>query len=246
MTAHLLKTRKVVVVLSMLGVLCLMAAKARTEPDKQPYKTLSEYEERELEGWTVYVEKTLLEEHPKLADETLRVAKDQLFNITRMVPAKAVKKLRQVRIWIQYKCKDMKCAAYHPSRKWLSNHGYNPKKAKCVDIGNARNFVSWTRHQWWMVLHEMAHAYHDQILGFDDPEVKEGYERVKKAGLYEKVRQWGGGEKRHYALENHKEYFAEMTEAYFGVNDFYPFVRAELKECDPETLKLIEKLWGVK
>ena len=26
-----------------------------------------------------------------------------------------------------------------------------------------------------------------------------------------------------------------MTESYVGVNDFYPFVRAELKEHDPKT-----------
>ena len=31
---------------------------------------------------------------------------------------------------------------------------------------------------------------------------------------------------------------------YFGTNDFYPFVRVELKECDPETFKLLEKVWS--
>ena len=30
---------------------------------------------------------------------------------------------------------------------------------------------------------------------------------------------------RHYALTNHKEFFAEMSEAYFGMNDFFPFNR---------------------
>ncbi|MGO9112581.1 MAG: hypothetical protein ACLP9L_25400 [Thermoguttaceae bacterium] len=29
---------------------------------------------------------------------------------------------------------------------------------------------------------------------------------------------------RHYALTDHKEFFAEMSEAYFGMNDFFPFV----------------------
>jgi hypothetical protein len=41
-----------------------------------------------------------------------------------------------------------------------------------------------------------------------------------------------------------KEYFAEATEAYFGVNDFYPFVRAELHEHDPGMYQLLEKIWG--
>jgi len=241
-----MKKRMLAIALCALGAVFLVAGKARTEPKEKSYKPLSAYEERKMEGWTVYVEKSLLEKHPELAEETLRVAKNQLFNVNRVVPDKAVEKLRKVRIWIQYDCEHPVCAAYHPSRRWLTKHGYNPEKEKSVNIGNARNFVNWTKDQWWMVLHELAHAYHDQVLGFDHPEVKAGYERVKKAKLYEKVRQWRGGQQRHYALENHKEYFAEMTEAYFGVNDFYPFVRAELKECDPKTVKLLEKLWGVK
>ena len=53
-----------------------------------------------------------------------------------------------------------------------------------------------------------------------------------------------GATVRHYGLSNHKEYFAEAAEAYFGVNDFYPFVRAELKEHDPRMFSLMEEFWG--
>ena len=35
-------------------------------------------------------------------------------------------------------------------------------------------------------------------------------------------------------------------EAYFDRNDFYPFVRAELKEHDPVLHDLLEEIWGVK
>jgi len=48
----------------------------------------------------------------------------------------------------------------------------------------------------------------------------------------------------HYAANNDKEYFAEGTEAYFYRNDFYPFVRAELKEHDPVLHDLLEEIWG--
>ena len=58
----------------------------------------------------------------------------------------------------------------------------------------------------------------------------EAYNAAKKEGIYEKVLLYTGAKVKHYGLNNHKEYFAEATEAYFGVNDFYPFVRAELKE----------------
>ena len=49
---------------------------------------------------------------------------------------------------------------------------------------------------------------------------------------------------RHYALTNHKEFFAEMTEAYFGVNDFFPFVRAELRRHDEATFLMLQEIWG--
>jgi hypothetical protein len=48
---------------------------------------------------------------------------------------------------------------------------------------------------------------------------------------------------RHYALTNHKEFFAAMTEAYFGTNDFFPFNRAELMTAEPEIYDLIRSVW---
>jgi hypothetical protein len=52
-----------------------------------------------------------------------------------------------------------------------------------------------------------------------------------------------GREQQAYALTNPMEYFAECTEAYFGTNDFFPFVRAELKKHDPAGYELMEKSW---
>ena len=48
----------------------------------------------------------------------------------------------------------------------------------------------------------------------------------------------------HYGLTNAKELFAEMTESYFGSNDFYPFVTGELKQAEPEIFTLMSDLWG--
>jgi hypothetical protein len=48
----------------------------------------------------------------------------------------------------------------------------------------------------------------------------------------------------HYALTNQKEFFAEMTESYFGSNDFYPFVAGELKQAEPEIFELLAEIWG--
>jgi len=48
-----------------------------------------------------------------------------------------------------------------------------------------------------------------------------------------------------YGMNNPMEYFAETTEAYFSRNDFFPFVKSELKKHDPEMFDLLTELWGV-
>jgi len=53
-----------------------------------------------------------------------------------------------------------------------------------------------------------------------------------------------GTRTRHYALTDVKEFFAEFTETYFGLNDFFPFNRAELKTTEPEIYALMEGIWG--
>ena len=85
-----------------------------------------------------------------------------------------------------------------------------------------------------VILHELAHAYHDQFLTFEHPEVIAAYRKAKDAGSYDRVMLFTGQNVRHYAMTNHKEYFAEGTDAYFYRNDFYPFVRAELKKLEPD------------
>jgi hypothetical protein len=48
----------------------------------------------------------------------------------------------------------------------------------------------------------------------------------------------------HYGLTDPKEFFAEMTECYFGSNDFHPFVTVELKQAGPETCALLAEIWS--
>ena len=99
-------------------------------------------------------------------------------------------------------------------------------------------------HQPCVMLHELAHAYHDQVLDFEDRQIKDRFAAAKDAGLYGSVLHIDGRERKHYALTDHKEFFADMTDAYVRTNDFYPFVRSELLRHDPETYRLLEGIWG--
>lgn len=211
-------------------------------------KTSSEsYETRKIEGWTVLVNQGFLRRRSALAEQTLRLLEFQLYQIVRRLPKTAVAKLRKVRIWVEEDEPNTHCMAYHPNADWLKNHGVNPEKEKCVELANARNFLDWTLEQPWMVLHELSHAYHHQFLpdGFDNPPVKAAYGRAMKARLYAKVLRISGREEKAYAASNPMEYFAEATEAYFGTNDFYPFVRSELRKHDPDAYEMLARQWGV-
>lgn len=201
------------------------------------------YEVRRIEGWSVHVDARLLGEHAPGPDalELLRV---KLFDVRRTVPEAALARLREVPIWLSADDGACACACYHPSPAWLRENGHDEAKARAVEITRAELFVEWSLHQPSMVLHELAHAYHHRVLGYDDPRLVAALERVRAAGTYDAVLRYDGSTQRHYALENPMELFAEMSEAWFGVNDFWPFVRAEVLSADPETAGLLREIWG--
>jgi hypothetical protein len=212
------------------------------------YEPTEAYSTETIEGWPIRLNKGFRQREEQLCADTLALLRQQLYLITRNVPPVAVDKLRQITIWVEEAEPHHPCMCYHPDPGWLREHDMNPDKARSVELANARNFLTWTRQQPWMVFHELAHAYHHQFLsdGFDNAEVQVAFERTKAAQSYESVLHINGRRERHYALTNQQEYFAESSEAYFGTNDFYPFVRSELKDADPDGFELLERIWGTR
>ena len=207
-----------------------------------------DYKQRDIKGWKVYMNKNAQAGHPKLVAKAVTLLEFQLYQITRVVPETQLAEMKKVAIWIEHTPGRHSCACYHPSKKWLTENGYNPTKEKSVEISNLDNFLAWSLHQPWMILHEMAHAYHHQVIGWSDPssEVHNLFDKAVKSKEYETVMFITGGTKKAYALTNHKEYFAETAEAYFGTNDMYPFVRSELKKTDPAMYEYHKKIWAPK
>lgn len=211
-----------------------------------PHAPVEAYKPRELLGWKLHVHEDLL------ADEALY--KDvhdelhhQLFRITKVVPEKQVQMMRTVPIWIELRNPFSGNCQYHPSRNWLENNGYLPEKAKAVELSSAKGFLrSSQTTQPFVMLHELAHAYHDQHLGFDHKGIMDCYKQAKESGTYDQVLHLNGRTLKAYAMVDHKEYFAEATEAYFGTNDHFPFVRSELKVHDPEMFDMVREVWEVK
>lgn len=201
----------------------------------------------DLHGWKIHMSRDFEVGDKEALERFLPLLEGQLGRVAKAVPAGPLEKLRKVSIYVSPVYEGHRAKAeYHPSADWLRENGRDPVMAKSVEITNVDKFAFENRRQPSLLLHELAHAYHDRVLGNDHIGVLNRYAQAKRSGTYESVKRFTGNETvtdRAYALENHKEYFAETTEAFFGKNDFYPFTREELKEHDPGMFELLEKLW---
>jgi len=200
---------------------------------------------KKIEGWTVYVDPKMLEgEFAEVDTRALKMLGNHLQRIAVLMPKERLEEMRKLEIWIEH---DSPHTNVEPGPYHSGAPRYDPRLAKKVHVTRAASLLD--RHHMVkhpaVILHELAHAYHDQILGgFDEPRIKAAYEKAMKVGLYDEVLLYTGRKVRAYAANNQMEYFAEGTEAYFYRNDFYPFVAAELKEHDPVLYDLLEEIWG--
>lgn len=201
-----------------------------------------------IEGWTVHVDPAMLEggKHAEEGAKALKMLANHLQRISILVPEDRLEKMKTLEIWIEHHHPSLGAMQYHPSVGWLKSNGHDPRLHRKVHVVRAGALLS--RGQMMkhpaVILHELAHAYHDQILSFNHKKIIDAFKKAEASKSYEKVLLFNGQTVRHYALSNHKEYFAEATEAYFYRNDFYPFVRAELKQHDPTIHDVLEEVWG--
>ena len=229
-------------ILSLITTVLLLAT-LNAEEGKKFYKPIV----KDVEGWTIAVEPRLLADDNKaLADKCLVALANHLQRIKYILPEEKWKPLQKLPIRLELHNERLSSMQYHPSVSWLRANRHDPALAKHVHIPRARALIDrgmWAKHP-YVILHELAHAYHDQVLSFENKDIIGAYEAMRREGIYEKVMLYTGRTVRHYGLNNHKEYFAESTEAYLGVNDFYPFVRAELEKHDPRMYRVMQKIWG--
>ena len=221
----------------------LMAELIKTN---DPRVAVTGYTSQSIEGWPVRVSDTLKRNHPEETDRALELLAEQLLKVRDVLPAEPLAHLETVPIWLSSPYGGVRTTGeYHPGAKWLKAQGRHAELHQCVEFTNVPIFEREVQRMPMMVLHELAHAYHDQVLGFDNAEVKAAYQRVEASGIYRSVRRNNGATEKAYALTNPKEYFAECSEAYFGINDFYPFTKSELERHDPAMAILLTRLWKV-
>ena len=209
------------------------------------------YQSRSILGWTVHVQDRLWRTQKASTDLALSLLERQLAEIVQIVPPPAVERLRSAHLWFSASYPGVPPRAeYHPGADWLREQGRNPAMVHGVEFTDISDFAPEMNRMPNFVLHELAHAYHDQVLGFESPAIQAAYDHAKASGKYRHVERWNGNGRPNtteeaYAMTNAQEYFAESTEAYFSRNDFFPFTRDELHRHDPEMYELLQRVWGV-
>jgi hypothetical protein len=201
------------------------------------------YQLREVGGFEFLVSRAALADGNELAPALRQLGVD-LRKVRRLLPSPVYQQIRHVKFWVERADSEFPLLVYHPDATWLKEHGYNPQMKGSVEVGNLGHVIEWHSIQPMMALHELSHAYHDQVLGFDYPPIKAAYMDAVMSHRYESVPYVLGGRRRAYALTNEREYFAELSEAYFGRNDFFPFTREELKHFDPEGYRVLKDAWN--
>ena len=210
------------------------------------------YKYRSILGFNVLINHTVLEEQARSTQrrKPLEVLELELGMLVHTLPPRAVDILRQILIWVEWdKMDDVKngpamaqraVACYHPGNNLKHRYSYTSAesfvKSNAVEIESMKLLCD--EHQGdehrMVLLHEVTHAVHHHLFDFDNPTIKMAYRNAMEHHLYQDK----------YASTNEKEYFAELSCAYFNHLHYEPKTREELKQYDPVGYRMMELTWG--
>lgn len=191
-------------------------------------------------GWKVFADIAL---RPKRepAKAALATIMRMLDEVEAVLPAAALVQVRETPIFLLDHSGPG--GMYHPDPGWLVAHERTVEMTRGIEVSDAAMFIETARVQPASILHELAHAYFFRLPDADRAVTEATYRDAMANGRYLAVMRHDGSTVDAYARTNAAEYFAELTEAYFSRNDFFPFVRTELAAYDPEGERLIARMW---
>ena len=217
------------------------ASKADKPAPKTPYEPTSHYTIMNMEGWKVYVNKALLPggAHAEMGAKAIERLRGDMVLVKHWVADEPLARLLNVGIWLELDTTNgphgrTPVFHYHSYLGWLKKMDFHPGKHKCVEYSRAASLVQNRRGRGTaqILLHELSHAYHDQVLSFNDPDILAAHKRARETGKYPR-NDW-------VVRLDHKEFFAGVTTRYFGTKQ----EREALVERDPILLKKLQKVWG--
>lgn len=201
----------------------------------------SPHHKLKLEGWNIYIEQKLVDKNDVRVFLAMRLLSEKLREIKSLLPADAIKQLETVPIFFS----ENKAfnAEYYFFEPYVYRTGKDIKMMNGIEFRSISFFIEESKYSPMLLLHEMAHAYHKMNYRRIDKMVMRAYRHAETKHLYQNVMSVTNQYTRAYALQSPFEYFAELTEAYFGRNNFYPFERSELEEYDAMGFEMVKKAW---
>jgi hypothetical protein len=239
----------------------LPLASSHAQPQQPETPSENKYIVYQIRGHKVHVSGDVSRYGMEKVNDVLEELQERLEVALDALPSKSAKRLESVRFWLemensaQARTSDIVAACYFPL---APNVRLLHQKCGGIEIpwpfllGDSAKVTKRLNPYW--LLHELAHAYHDRVLDYDNKKIKEAYESAMERKLYKEVECKGLGGKglvvigkgRAYACKNYAEYFAELSVAYLARNWAYPFTAEDLRKHDPDGYKLMESVWGEK
>lgn len=205
----------------------------------------SEFQSERIEGWPVFIDEEMASRSPELTERIRSEIRDKLHRITTLLPGRRVEELRRVPIYVWIgRGQKHGSGAYYSTGGGFGEGGVASGAVGGVAIDDPASALAWLRNVPSGLLHELTHAYHDQILGRDDPAILAAYQNAVDRHLYENVSRYSGQMvARSYALTNKAEYFALLTQAFYWQSGYYPFTNDQLKTYDPLGYETVRAAW---
>lgn len=200
-----------------------------------------DYERRMVGSFPVYVAPEFKARDPALLGSALTMIENNARDLEAVVPAKAWRRIAGVPIWLEIKTTPPDRGAYHPAPNWPPPGGEALARAGAIEFPGNLAYVA--ARQPNVLMHELGHAYQDRVLGVGNRAIQAAYEKARASGRYDAVRHASGRLMRAYAMTDAQEFFAELSEAYFGRNEIFPFTREELRKFDPDSYRVIDDAW---
>ena len=202
----------------------------------------TDYHKIKLEGWDIYIEKTLVIKNDRRVFLALRIMREKLHEISETLPGQHVSELKTVPLWISKN--NGTNVEYYFYEKRIYRNGIDPRKLGGIEFKNISIFLVMVKKMPGLIIHELAHAYHKMNYKKVDPLVMRAYKHAQQKNLYRTI----SVERNHhgksvYASKNPYEYFADLSAMYFGTNDYFPYNRDDLEKHDPKGYQMIEQVW---
>jgi hypothetical protein len=245
----------------------LLAVVATRSPADPPAKAAEPdpadgYEAHAMHGFAVMVPKQYIAASPKEVHAALAALDDRIQAAVECIPSDRLRKIQKVTFWVESESPgqlktqnaDLLSGAFYiprgrsrPDLKFKRGGIQVPAESFLVEPG-----AKWTTNAcpYW-ALHELAHAYHDQVLGFENEKVAAAFRVAVERKLYDDVYMLyplniGRFESRKvkaYARTNEHEYFAELSVAFLAKNMTFPSTREELRDHDARGYALMRDAW---